>query len=457
VKLAWRILALAWPVFVSQLAVVLSGTIDTVVTGHASPADLAAMSVGSAIYLSIYVGIMGAVMALNPVVANRVGANDLPAAGRSFVDGVWMALVLSAAGGVAIGYPNLWVGLAHVTPEVGVKISGYLNGLVFALPAAILFRAIYAFNTGIGRPKLVMIINLIGLMLKLPLDIVLVFGHFGLPQMGAPGCAVATAVVAWTSALIGFACLYFDRSYRSYQFTPRWPNWGRLRDLLRIGIPTGMSYIVEVTAFTSMAILAARLGAEITSGHQIASNLAVLCYMVPLGLSIATATLAAQSLGAGDAAMAERILKVGLMLGVLFAAALSLLMYTWRHQLVGLYTNNPQAAAVAATLVGFVAIFHLFDASQSISSFVLRAYGRTVAPMLIDLVALWGVGLVGGYALAFHPVAGHQPLGIAGLWLASTVSLGMVALMFVGYAFFIAGRVRRRPELIPALGADSAG
>jgi MATE family multidrug resistance protein len=456
VNLARRILRLAWPVFVSQLAVVLSGTIDTVVTGHASAADLAAMAVGSAIYSSIYVGLMGVVMALNPIVANRIGANDLPAAGRSFVDCVWMALMLSVIGGVAIGYPNLWVGLSHVTPEVGLKISGYLRGLVLALPAAILFRAIYAFNTGIGRPKLVMIINLIGLLIKLPLDIVLVYGRFGLPQMGAPGCALATAFVAWTSCMIGFGCLYFDHSYQRFEFTPRWPNWTRLRDLLRIGVPTGMSYIVEVTAFTSMAILAARLGAEVTSGHQIAANLAVLCYMVPLGLSIATATLAAQSLGAGDAALAERVLKVGLVLGVLFATALALSMFVLRHQLVGLYTNNPSAAAVAATLIGFVAVFHVFDASQSVSSFVLRAYGRTVAPMLIDLVALWGVGLFGGYALAFWPLAGREPEGITGLWLASTVSLGLVAVMFIGYAFLIARRVRLRPELIPALGADAS-
>jgi MATE family multidrug resistance protein len=189
VNLARRIVALAWPVFVSQLAVVLSGTIDTVVTGHASANDLAAMAVGAAIYSSIYVGLMGVVMALNPIVANRIGANDLPAAGRALVDGLWMALLLAVVGGVAIGYPGLWVSLSHVTPQVGTKISGYLAGLVFALPAAILFRAIYAFNTGIGRPKLVMIINLIGLALKLPLDIVLVFGHFGVPQMGAAGCA----------------------------------------------------------------------------------------------------------------------------------------------------------------------------------------------------------------------------------------------------------------------------
>ena len=454
-SLARRILGLAWPVFVSQLAVVLSGTIDTVVTGHASANDLAAMAVGSAIYSSIYVGLMGVVMALNPVVANRIGANDLPAAGRSLVDGLWMALMLSVIGGVAIGYPGLWVSLSHVTPEVGAKISGYLAGLVFALPAAILFRAVYAFNTGIGRPKLVMIINLIGLAIKLPLDIVLVYGRAGLPQMGAAGCAVATAVVAWASCLIAFGCLYFDQSYRKFQFTPRWPDWSRMRDLLRIGVPTGMSYIVEVTAFTSMAILAARLGAEVTGGHQIAANLAVLCYMVPLGLSIATATLAAQSLGARDAAMAERVLKVGLLLGIGFAATLSLLVFLLRHQLVQLYTNNPAAAAVAVTLIGFVVVFHLFDASQSVSSFVLRAYGRTLAPMLIDLSALWGVGLAGGYALAFYPIAGHQPLGINGLWLASTISLGLVAAMFISYAFFIARRVRLNPDLIPVLGADA--
>jgi len=393
-------------------------------------------------------------MALNPIVANRIGAHDLPAAGRSFIDGLWLAVLLSVIGAVVIGYPGMWVRLSEVSPAVGSQVTGYLTALVFALPAALLFRTVYAFNTAISRPKVVMIINLIGLALKLPLDIGLVYGRFGLPELGATGCAVATGIVMWASCAIGFLVLWRDPAYRVFQFRFAWPNWPRLKQLLRIGVPSGMSYIVEITAFTLMAILAARLGAAVTGGHQIAANFAAMCYMVPLGLSVATATLAAQSLGGKDAVAAARTLQIGVLLGVGCALFVSSQTFFWRHDLVRLYTSSADAEAIGVTLLGFVAVFHIFDAVQSIASFTLRAYGRTVAPMVIDIVMLWGFGLCGGYLLAFHRVAGFGPLGISGLWLAATIALGLVALAFLTYALRVALQVRRQPELIPAMGTD---
>jgi MATE family multidrug resistance protein len=454
VTLVRRIAALAWPVLISQAAVVLSGTIDTIVTGHASTDDLAAMAVGSSIYSSVYVGMMGVVMALNPIVANRIGAGDKEAAGRSFIDGLWLAAVLSVVAGVVIGYPAFWVNLSHVSPAVGKQIDGYLRALVFAVPAALLFRTVYAFNTAISRPKVVMMINLIGLIVKLPLDIALVYGKFGFPEMGATGCAVATAIVMWVSCAIGLWVMLKDQHYRVFQFRFAWPHGPRLKQLLMIGVPSGMSYIVEVTAFTSMAIIAARLGAAVTGGHQIAANIAVLCYMVPLGLSIATATLAAQSLGAKDAAAAQQTLKTGTLMGLSCALVLSSQVLLWRHALVHLYTSSSEAEAIGVTLLGFVALFHIFDALQSVASFTLRAYGRTLGPMLIDALMLWGVGLAGGVLLAFHSLLGHPPWGIDGLWIGATLALGLVAASFLTYALHVAAKVRRNPALIPAMGRD---
>ena len=454
-SLARRILALAWPVLIGQAASMLSGTIDTIVTGHASADDLAAMAVGGAIYSSVYVGLMGVLMALNPIVANRVGAKDFEAAGQSFVEGLWLAVLLTGVGAVLIGYPALWVHLSHASPAVGEKISAYLHALLFALPAAMVFRTVYAFSTAVGRPRAIMIINLIGLAIKLPLDIGLVYGDFGLPKMGAPGCAVATAVVMWTSCSIGLSYLFKSPLYRLYRFRPAWPKWHRFRELVALGVPTGMSYIVEVSAFTGMAVLAARLGSEVTSGHQIAANLCALCYMVPLSLSVATATLVAQSLGAKDATLAVLTFRMGLRIALIGGLVVGATIFLGRPVLANIYTSNKAAAAIGSTLLCFVSLFVVFDAMQSIASFTLRAYRRTVAPMVIDGLALWGVGLLGGYLLAFHAVLGHPPFGVYGLWIAATASIILVAAIFNWYANLIVVRVQNHPALIPALGEEA--
>ena len=424
VAITRRILAQAWPVLIGQWASIGFGVADTIMVGHSSPQDLAAMALGSSIYASVFVGLMGVVIALTPIIAQHFGGKRLDAIGTTYMQGLWLALWLTVIGDCAMGFPDVWLVMSPVDQGVTARVAGYLHALMFALPAALVFRTVYALNVAVSRPKVTMAINLVGLAMKIPLNYVLVYGKLGLPVLGAAGCGYATAIVMWASCGIALVALSRDVFYRQFSIRFAWPRWVDQRELLRLGIPTGLSYIVEVTSFTFMTLLVAGLGTTVTGGHQIVANLAALCFMLPLSLSVATSALVAQAIGSNDATGARRTTRAGLRLAVGIALVVSSALWLGRGTVVGLYTDEPAVRSVALSLIGFVAIFHCFDAVQGMSGFILRAYKHAVAPMLIYTVSLWGIGLCGGWWIAFRPVIGGAPLGVRGLWSARDLQPG---------------------------------
>ena len=422
-----RIAGLAWPVLVGQWASIAFGVTDTIMVGHSSPQDLAAIALGSSIYASVFVGLMGVVLALSPIVAQHFGGRRFEAIGKTYMQGLWLCLWLTVVGDVAMAFPHVWLVMSAVDGGVTTRVGDYLHALMFALPAALVFRTVYALNVAVSRPKVTMTINLIGLAMKVPLNYVLIYGKFGLPALGAAGCGYATAIVMWLSCGIALFALSRDAFYRPFAIGFDWPRWTRQRELLRLGVPTGLSYIVEVTSFTFMTLLVAGLGTRVTGGHQIAANLAALCFMLPLSLAVATSSLVAQSIGAEDPGGARRIARAGMRAAVAIAVVVSTTIWFGRETIVDLYTDNDAVRGVALSLIGFVAVFHCFDAVQGMSGFILRAYKHAVAPMLVYTVSLWGFGLIGGWWIAFHPVIGDAPLGAKGLWGAATFSLALAA------------------------------
>ena len=383
---------------VSQWAGISFGVLDTAMTGHASPTDLAAMALSASIYITIFVGLMGVVHALIPILAQHFGAGNAEV-GRSWGQGVWLALGLSVVGAILMLFPDVWLSMSG---DVRERIASYLRALVLAMPAALVFRTIYALGTAVSRPKLVMAINLAAIGVKALLNWVFIYGKLGLPALGATGAGMATAVVSWISLGLGLWVITHDRYYRRFQLRVGKPDWKSLKELLRLGIPMGGSYLVEVSAFTFMALLVAREGTLVTGGHQIMSNLAALCYMMPMALGVATAALTAQAIGAGKLDQAHRIGMAGLTLGLMGALLTAAVLLIGRPLILAAYTDKAEVAAVAATLLAVLPLFHLFDSMQCINSYLLRACKIAVVPLLLD-VALAGVGLVGGWWFGFGP------------------------------------------------------
>jgi len=429
----------AWPVLVSQWAGIAFGVLDTAMTGHASPRDLAAMSLSASVYITVFVGLMGVVHALIPIQAQLYGAGRHDDVGGMWGQGVWLALGLSAVGGALMLFPDMWLSLSgDVDPGVRERMAAYLRALTLALPAALVFRTVYALGAAVSRPKIVMLINLGGVALKALFNWLLIYGKLGLPALGAVGAGLSTALVSWIGLGIGLWVLGHDAGYR--RFRPRLgrPRWQPLKELLRLGLPMGGSYLVEVSAFTFMALLVAREGTYVLGGHQIMSNLAALCYMMPMALGVATGALAAQNIGAQRPAQAQRTGLAGLVLGVLGALLTAAVLWAGRPLILAAYTSDARVAAMAASLLAVIPLFHLFDSMQCINSYLLRAYKVALAPLLLQVIALGVVGLLGGWWLGFGPGRGGldwlrdmlmpgSPQGAGTMWLMSMVGLALSA------------------------------
>lgn len=445
-----RILHLAWPMFVGQLAVVGFSTVDTLLVARASPEDLAALSVGASAYVTIFVGMMGVVMALGPIVGQLFGAGDHVQAGRQLHQSVWIALALSVVGALALLFPQPFLALAQAPAEVAARIRGYLTALAVALPAALLMQSYRGFNTAISRPKAVMALQVAALVAKVPLSALLVFGApaLGLPALGVLGCGIATAVVMWLQAGIALRVLQRDPFYAAFRLAGRGlhaPDRRAIVQQLRLGVPMGLSILVEVSGFSLMAIFIVRLGVTAAAGHQIAANLTALMFMAPLALASSTMTLVAQRLGARDPADARRLGWHGLQFALVLALCMAAALWSARHAVAAVYTADAAVRAVAVPLLAWVALFHLADAAQAVASFVLRAYRIATLPMLIYAGSLWGIGLGGGWWLVFvgwdaAPAAWRGP---EGYWAAAAAGLMVAGASLVALFAHTLGRSAR--------------
>lgn len=403
---------------------------DTIFAGHYATSHLAAVAIGNAIQITVAVTLVGVLQAVGPVVAHHFGAGRHGDIAGVWRQATWLALVLGLAGSVILYHSEHWVAWSGPEVPVAQLANAYLGIAAFAVVPHLLYRAFYAFSTALGNSRTMMLITTGGALLNLPLSYALIFGKLGLPPLGALGAAVANVVVTWASLACALAVLAASRFYRPYRIFSRWepPRWPVLKELLHLGLPMALSNLIEISSFTFIALFIAPLGAEVQAGHRIVSNVIALCFMAALAIGLATSALLGQSLGARDFAMARNTAAMGMMMGVLLAAALAVGITLGDASIVTAYTDDPQVRAVALSLIAYAAVFHFFDAMQTVAAFALRGYKTTLGPMAVHAVCFWGIGLGGGYWLAFRK---DDPMGAAGFWLASTIGL-VVAAALVG-------------------------
>lgn len=440
---AGRIAELAWPVFIGQIAVIAFSTVDTALVARFDTADLAALAVGMSVYITVFVGLMGVVLAISPIAGQAYGARRLADAGDAVHTAVWLALGCAALGSLVLNVPQPFLALSKATPEVAAKVTSYLRALSFALPAALLFTVYRGFNTAVSRPKAVMTLQLAGLALKVPLSALLVFGFGPVPSLGVTGCGIATAIVMWLQCVAAWWVMRRDDFYLPFELHRRRegpstslgiglrrPSKRKLADMLRLGVPIGASIGLEVMGFSFMAFFISRLGATPVAGHQVAVNVVSVMFMMPLALANAATTLVAQRVGAGDPADARRIGWHGMLIAAACSGALGLAVFALREPLVRLYTGDAVVIAAVLPLLSWVVVFHFFDAVQTMAAFVLRGWRIATLPMFIYAGSLIGVGLGGGWWLVFGAGRGVAPVwtqGASGYWVASTVGLFVAA------------------------------
>jgi MATE family multidrug resistance protein len=415
---------LAWPIVLAQVGLMMMGVVDTAMVGRVSPATIAAVALGHIYWVNLTVPAVGILLVLDPVVAQAVGARDVEGVGRGVQRGILLALALSLPTALLLLPGELLFGLLRQPPDV-VPVAATFSR--WAIPGVIPMYLFVVFRQSLQamastRPLVVAIIA--ANLANAALNWVLIYGHLGLPALGAVGSAIATVLCRWLMLLIVVGMAWRElrpvlRPWRRESFA-----LGPMMTMLRIGLPVGFQQWLEVGVFAGGALLVGLFGTVPLAAHEISINLAALSFMVPLGLSGAAAAMVGRAIGRGDLRAARRDAVASVAVGVAFMSVAAAVFLTLGRPLAGLFSSDEPTVALAASLMAVGAVFQLFDGVQGVSVGVLRGAADTRVPMLIHLAGFWGVGLPLAILLAF--TAG---LGPRGVWWAYVVSLFAVAVM----------------------------
>lgn len=426
----WQI---AWPVLVGQLATVGMSVADVAMTGHLSALDLAATALGTSLWAIVLVTVMGIMIAINAVVAHEVGAESYERIPHIMRQSMWMAFGVGMIACLLLNLSVFAFDYLHLSPLIYHKASQFVHVISIGMPAFTMYRALYCYTTSLNQTKPVMFIAILGLAFNIFVNWLLIYGKWGFPQLGSTGCALATGIGMWLMLAVMLWWTYRAPAYRqTFPFTHReGPKWSEIWAMLRIGLPIGVTYFAEVSAFCAVGLLVARFGVIPISANQIALNFSSLIFMVPMSLGIALTTRVSQSLGEGDSSKARFVSWVGVGVSLVFAVFSATFMALFRHEVAAAYTSDPAVQAVTANLLLWAAVFQLSDAAQVTLSGALRGYKVTRTPMLIHIMAFYGFALPIGCALGLAPEwmpwRAEVPMEASGFWIGLVLGLTVAA------------------------------
>ncbi|GAB2488848.1 MATE family efflux transporter [Arenimonas alkanexedens] len=425
---------LAFPLALGQISSMAMNIVDTVLAGRHSPVTLAAVGIGSAVWSVVILVSIGVLMAVPPTVAQLNGAGRRADIGPVFRQAIWLALALGVGLFFIVRAGALALEPMGITAEARPEAIAFLRAISWGAPGLALYFCLRNLSEGVAWTLPAMVFGLAGLVLLAPLGWALMFGL----GLGAAGLGYAVAITLYCQcAALG---AYLRRSPRFAdlglfaRFDP--PRWAPIRDLLRLGLPMGVSVFMEGSLFVATALLIGKLGMVQIAAHQIAILMASLFFMVPLGIAMATTVRVGHAVGAGDASAVRWSAAAGYSLAMLAQTVSAIVLVFAGVFLAGLFTQDAAVIALAALLMAYAAVFQYPDGLQAMSAGALRGLKDTRVPMFVTVLAYWGVGLPLGYWLGL--VKGQ---GAPGLWTGLILGLSVAACL-LGWRFW---RLANRP------------
>lgn len=422
-------LRLAAPVVVVQVGIMLLGVVDTMVVGHFSSEALAAVALGHVAIMAVSSFVLGTLLAIDPLVAQALGAGDRPAARRAVQRGLVVAAGLLVPSALLLLPSETILTVLRQPAEIVPIAARYIR---ICIPGMLPYYGFFVLRQALqamGRLRPIVITIIVVNLFNAFADWLLVFGIGPLPQLGPQGSAWATTA-ARTMLLLGLLLIArrdlgpllapLDRAV--LQWRPLWRT-------VRLGLPIGFQVQLEMVAFAVIALVMGGLGTLQMAAHQVTINLASLTFMVPLGVAQATSIQVGLAIGAGNSDGARRAASAGLLIGAGFMSATGAAFIVAPRALAAAYTSAPEVVALAALLIPVAGFFQIFDGLQIVSAGALRGAGDTRAPLVVNIIGFWCLGLPASLLLAFR-----FDLGPAGLWWGLVVGLGAVA-------FFLLARV----------------
>ena len=411
---------MAYPVIIGQLGHMMMGVVDSVMVGKLGAAPLAAASVANGLFILVAIFGIGLSMALSPLVAMRVGSDNIYKCGVVFRQGFLVLASLGISLSLFIHFTSDIVELLNQPPEVTGQAIAYLETLGWSIIPMMIFQAYKQSIEGLAIMRPAMIITLMANLANIFANWIFIFGNLGFPAMGLVGAGWATFTTR-TLMAISLAC-YVSISPKFIPYHMRL-NFKKIDldvigKILKIGIPSGIQYFFEVGAFAGSAIIIGWIGTKELAAHQIALNLASISFTFAIGISAAASIRVGTSVGRKDRVATRSAGFSAIILACVVMGSFGIIFVSLRNFLPTLYIQDQQVTEIAASLLIIAAIFQLSDGTQAVGIGILRGMADAKIPMLITFFAYWVIGLPGGYLLGFifH-------LGVQGVWIGLLCSL----------------------------------
>lgn len=423
-------LRLALPLVLAELGWMSMAIVDTMMVGRLpnSAAAMGAVSLGSNLFtvLALFGG--GLLMGLDTLVSQAFGAGQREDCHRSLLNSIYLSIVLTPFLAAPVWLLPSLLGSMHVDPAALALTIPYTKALVAGLFPLLLYFAVRRCLQAMNMVKPVAFALVTANLVNAGGNLVLIYGKWGLPAMGAVGSGWSTSIsrLYMAGVLVGYL-LWYDRRHRTELLkTPVEPDLQRIRRLITLGFPAAMQFTLESGVFALATALIARLGAVPLASHQIALNTVAFTYMVPLGIASAAAVRVGQAIGRKDPQGAGDAGGTAIFLGASFMTCMSVVLLAVPRWIARAYTPDEAIIHSTISLLMAGAAFQLFDGIQTVATGALRGAGDTRTPMLCHFTAYWVIGLPLGAWLCFR-----LGWGAFGLWAGLSLALILIGIVLL--------------------------
>jgi MATE family multidrug resistance protein len=428
-----KTLRLAAPMALTQLGQIAMMTTDLAFIGRLGGDAVAAAALAGTVYFVSFTFGMGPTSAVAPLAAQAFGADQTHLVRRSLRSGLWAALLIALP---IMAFPlrgeEILLGLGQA-PVAARLAQQYLFGLAWGVAPALWFMAIRSFMGAVNRPQPVLWITLVAIPVNALLVYLLMNGEWGLPRLGLFGVGLATTIVNSGTFLAALWIATRRQPFSYYRVLAHvWRiDWKLMRQLLAIGAPISIAFLLEYGLFSAAALLMGRIGTTALAAHQIALQVVAILFMVPYGIGMAATVRVGHAVGRGDVAAIRRAGLVAMLLGIFLVAVLTLAVMLARFAIARFFLGDASADAdatvdLAAKLLLVGATFFITDGIQSIAVGALRGMKDTRIPLLFAAISYWGIGFWLSYLLGFWTT-----LGAVGVWFGLSIGTVVYATLLV--------------------------
>ena len=388
-------LKIFFPILIYQFANYSASFVDTTMTGQYNTMDLAGVSMATSIWNPFFTFLTGIVSALVPIIGHHLGRGKKEEVASDFYQFIYLALGLSVVllGLVLFLAPPVLKHIGLEAPVAAVAVR-YLWFLSIGIIPLLLFSVVRSLLDSLGLTKLSMYLMLLLLPLNSGFNYLLIYGAFGVPELGGAGAGLGTSLAYWVLLGISVLVLFKQEKLKALHLEKRIPlNMDKIKEGVRLGLPIGGTVFAEVAIFSVVGLIMAKFSSLIIASHQSAMNFSTLMYAFPMSISSAMAIVVSYEVGAKRFDDAKTYIGLGRWAALIFAAFTLSFLYIFRGNVASLYGNDPEFIDLTARFLTYSLFFQLADTFAAPLQGILRGYKDTVIPFYLGLVGYWGVAI----------------------------------------------------------------